>query len=61
MREAEEGSGLLRSGVRFQQEKRQRIDESSITTATGTRGYEGRSDPTMTKDMTKIHPILRKD
>ena len=41
VREAEEGSGLLRSGLRFLQEKRQRTGESNV--ATETRGHEIRS------------------
>ena len=41
VREAEEGCGLLRSGLRFLQEKRQRTRESHV--ATKTRGYEIRS------------------
>ena len=41
VREVEEGSGLLRSGVRFRQEKKQRKRESVVVAKT--RGYKRRS------------------
>ena len=44
VREAEEECGLLQSGVRFWQEKRQRTEESPA--ATKIRNYERRSQGT---------------
>ena len=44
VREVVKECGLLRSGVRFRQEKRQRTEESPA--ATGTRNYERRSQGT---------------
>ena len=57
VREAKEGSGLTRGGARFQQEKRQRIEESPTTTET--QGHIEQNDPTATKEMNRIHGSQR--